>query len=162
MQKFILSFLVVFALGTTVVAQKDAVKEATPTEAPAEENQGGPVMTLESDVVDYGTINQHGEPLRVLKFSNTGTEPLVIKNARGSCGCTVPTWPKEPILPGEESTIEIRYATNRLGKINKKVTLTTNEANGGKQVISVVGNILKTEEEESVPASSPSILKGGE
>gem|GEM_PF-6773164 len=52
----------------TVVAQKDAVKEATPTEAPAEENQGGPVMTLESDVVDYGTINQHGEPLRVLKF----------------------------------------------------------------------------------------------
>lgn len=161
MQKFILSFLVVFALGTTVLAQADAVKEATPTEA-AEENQGGPVMTLESDVVDYGTINQHGEPLRVLKFSNTGTEPLVIKNARGSCGCTVPTWPKEPILPGEESTIEIRYATNRLGKINKKVTLTTNEANGGKQVIKVVGNILKTEEEESVPASSPSILKGGE
>jgi len=160
MQKFILSFLVVFALGTSAVAQAGAVKDATPTEVKEEKKEGGPIMTLESNEVDYGTIKQHGEPLRVLKFTNTGTEPLVIKNARGSCGCTVPIWPKEPIMPGEESEIEIRYATNRLGKINKTVKITTNEGSEA-HVIKVLGNILKSEDEESVPTSEPSILKGG-
>jgi len=124
------------------------------------DSEGGPIMTLVSNTVDYGTIKQHGEPLRTVKFTNTGTEPLVIKNARGSCGCTVPTWPKEPIMPGAEAEIEIRYATNRLGKINKTVKITTNEG-GNPHVIKVVGNILKPEEDEAVPASAPSILKGG-
>ncbi len=131
------------------------------------EEISGPKMLFEdgsSDTsVDYGTIEQHGEPLRVVKFTNTGTEPLVIKNARGSCGCTVPTWPKEPILPGESSEIEIRYATNRLGKINKKVTITTNEAEGQNiHKINVIGKILKPESEESAPKSEPSLIGGGQ
>lgn len=125
--------------------------------APAE---GGPVMEFEAMEVDYGTIEQHGEPLRSLSFTNTGTEPLVIKNARGSCGCTVPIWPKEPIMPGETSSIDIRYATNRLGKINKKVTITTNEG-GQPHVIKVLGQVNKPEGGEAVPAAAPSIINGG-
>jgi len=117
-------------------------------------------MTFEAMEVDYGTIKQHGEPLRTLSFTNTGTEPLVIKNARGSCGCTVPKWEKEPIMPGETSVLEVRYATNRLGKINKTIKITTNEG-GDPHVIKVLGKVLKAEEDESVPASAPSILKGG-
>lgn len=112
---------------------------------------------------DYGTIDFNGEPLRVVKFKNTGTEPLIIKNARGSCGCTVPNWPKEPILPGESGQIEIRYATNRTGPINKKVTVTTNEEK--EHVISVLGTVnpeVKKEVEESVPAGAPSVIKGGQ
>ena len=81
---------------------------------------------------------------------STGTEPLVISNARGSCGCTVPVWPKEPIMPGESSQIEIRYDTKRLGKINKTVTLTTNQA-GEPIVLRVKGQINKAVEQESVP-----------
>ena len=157
---FILSLLVV-AFGMTAIAQSDPIKieKVEFKDSPAQEASGA-IMYFETKTIDYGTIKQHGEPLRKLKFTNTGTEPLVIKNARGSCGCTVPTWPKEPIMPGEEGEIEIRYATNRLGNFSKTVKLTTNEG-GEPHVLKVVGNVLKPEEDESVPASSPSILKGG-
>ncbi len=131
---------------------EQAEENAVPTE--------GPIMTFETKTVDYGTIEQHGEPLRKLAFTNTGTEPLVIKNARGSCGCTVPEWPKEPIMPGESGEIEIRYATNRLGKINKTVKLTTNEVGVAPHVLKVVGMINKPDT-ENVPSSEPSIIGGG-
>lgn len=121
--------------------------------------QSGPIMTFEKDVVDYGTIEQNSDKIRKIKFTNTGTEPLIIKNARASCGCTVPTWTKEPIMPGESSELEISYATNRVGKINKKVTITTNETIGTR-TINVVGTVLKAKKEESVPASAPSIING--
>ena len=156
---FLLSF--VFA-AFSMVAVAQSTEPTTPTKTEeAIPATGGPIMSLESNTVDYGTMKQHGEPLRKVSFTNTGTEPLVIKNARGSCGCTVPTWPKEPILPGASADIEIRYATNRLGKINKTVKITTNEG-GDPHVIKVVGNILKPEEDKAVPASAPSILSGGD
>jgi hypothetical protein len=135
------------------------------TEAPATPPTKA-VMTFEDGgydtKCDYGSIEYNGEPLRVVKFKNTGTEPLIIKNARGSCGCTVPNWPKEPILPGESGQIEIRYATNRVGPINKKVTVTTNEEK--EHIISVLGTVgpePKKEVEESVPAGTPNVIKGG-
>jgi len=119
----------------------------------------GPQMSLESLVVDYGEIDQHSEPLRILKFTNTGNAPLIIKSARGSCGCTVPEWPKEPIMPGEASNLEIRYATNRLGKFSKTVTLTTNEE-GEPRVIKVQGHVH--EAENSVPEAPTNIFKDAE
>jgi len=117
----VISLLVAFMLvaGFTF-AQVTPTPIAHP-DAPVQERSaedGGPFMEFEGQVVDYGTINQHAEPLRILKFTNKGDEPLVITNAKGSCGCTVPTWPKEPIMPGETSEIEVRYATNRIGKSN--------------------------------------------
>lgn len=116
-------------------------------------------MSFETMIVDYGTIQQKGEPLRTVKFTNTGTDPLIIKSAQGSCGCTVPVWPKDPILPGESSVIEVRYDTNRVGKINKSITITTNEG-PEKHVLQVVGEVMKLEEENAVPTSTPSVIKG--
>lgn len=124
-----------------------------------DETLGGPIMTFGDMVVDYGEIAQHAEPLRILNFTNTGTEPLVIKSARGSCGCTVPIWPKEPIMPGEASQIEIRYDTKRIGKFNKTVTITTNE-DSAPHVVKVTGKVNKSEESESVPDAPKSILSG--
>ncbi len=124
----------------------------------AQDEASGPIMTFENTVVDYGDIEQHSDPLRVVEFTNTGTEPLVISNARGSCGCTVPTWPKEPIMPGQTSQLEIRYDTKRLGKINKTVTITTNEG-GDKKVLKVIGTIHQAEEEEGVPANKNGLIK---
>ena len=144
-------FLCIGFVGVTAQVNPDQIQVV---------QSDGPILELESTVVDYGTIEQNGEPLRKLKFTNTGTEPLVIKNARGSCGCTVPTWPKEPIMPGESSELEIRYATNRIGKFSKRVTLTTNEI-GDPKVITVKGHVLKAEEKESAPAAAPSIIKTG-
>jgi hypothetical protein len=91
--------------------------------------QKGPIATFTTTEVDYGTIEKGANPLRVFEFKNTGKEPLIIKNAKGSCGCTVPTYPKEPIMPGQSSKIEVRYDTQRVGPFTKTITLTTNEAN---------------------------------
>jgi len=124
-----------------------------------EAGEGGPFMEFESTDVQYGVIKQHSEPLRTATFTNTGDEPLIIKNCKGSCGCTVPIWPKEPIMPGQSAEIEIRYATNRLGKINKTVKITTNEGSNP-HVLKVLGEVLPEEEKESVPTTEPSMLSG--
>ncbi len=116
----------------------------------------GPVMELETTVLDYGTIELKSEPLRKVKFTNTGTAPLVIQSARGSCGCTVPNWSKEPLMPGETGELEVRYDTNRPGSFNKKVTIVTNEGTQSR-VLTVKGNVV--EQKEGVPTSKPSILK---
>lgn len=154
-----LTFCVCLFAFAGLSAQVTPTKLVHPDEA-KEINEDGPIMTFETMSVDFGTMEQNGDPLRVLKFSNTGKEPLIIKNCKGSCGCTVPTWPKEPIMPGESAEIEIRYATNRLGKINKTVRITTNEG-GDPHVIKVIGNITPKEQEESLPSNEPSMLSGG-
>jgi uncharacterized protein (DUF58 family) len=89
--------------------------------------QSGPVMTFEKTEIDYGTVALGGDGVRTFKFKNTGTQPLVIKTARGSCGCTVPKWPTEAIQPGKSATIEVKYDTNRAGGFNKEVYVETNE-----------------------------------
>ena len=85
--------------------------------------QSGPVIKWESTTVDYGTINQGDNGSREFELTNTGNAPLIISNATGSCGCTVPVWPKEPILPGQKSAIKVHYDTNRLGSFTKTVTV---------------------------------------
>ena len=144
--------LFVFLLAATAMsAQVSPTKIVHPDEAkPVNEN--GPIMQFETKTVDYGTIEQHSDPLRVIKFTNVGKEPLIIKNARGSCGCTVPTWPKEAIAPGETGEIKVRYATNRLNKFTKSITLTTNEANPTRK-LTIKGEVLPKPTEEAIPSS---------
>ena len=90
------------------------------------QNATGPVMTFPTTTIDYGKIEKGSDKVRKFSFTNTGNEPLVIKSAKGSCGCTVPTYPQEPIMPGETKTIDVSYDTNRPGAFTKTVTLTTN------------------------------------
>jgi len=79
------------------------------------QTSNGAVMTFDATTMDYGTIDKGADPIRKFKFTNTGNEPLIVKAAKGSCGCTVPTYPKEPIMPGESNVIEVRYDTQRVG-----------------------------------------------
>lgn len=118
---------------------------------------GGPVMTFEQTEIDYGTIAQGSDPLRKFKFKNTGTEPLIIKNARGSCGCTVPTYKKEPITAKESGEIEVRYDTQRVGPFTKTVTIETNEGEQPR-VLTIKGVVTEKKVEEGVPASAPSLI----
>lgn len=100
--------------------------QAQPAAAVTPQNPNAPEMKFETDVIDYGTVEYNGNGVREFKFKNTGKEPLIISRAKGSCGCTVPTWPKEPIMPGDESVIKVKYATNRPGRFTKTVTITSN------------------------------------
>jgi len=151
MKKILCLSVFLLCLGFASTAQDQ--EELTPV-------VDGPVMSFESLTLDYGTIEYKGEPYRTLQFTNTGTEPLVIKSARGSCGCTTPEWPKEPIEPGASAEIKVRYATERVGNINKTVKITTNEVGENTHTIKVIGKILPKEEEESVPAGNQSIIDG--
>lgn len=84
-------------------------------------------IQYEQPVYDFGTIDE-GEIVKyAYKFKNTGKEPLVISNAKGSCGCTVPTWPKEPIPPGGTGEIKVEFnSKGKPGPQSKRVTVTAN------------------------------------
>ena len=96
-------------------------------EAPNTENTAKSTIDFVSKVVDYGTIEHNSDGVRKFVFTNNGTEDLIIKNAKGSCGCTVPQWPKEPIAPGATGEINVKFSSKgKKGSQNKTVTLTAN------------------------------------
>lgn len=123
--------------------------------------QNAPKMTFVDTTVDYGTIEQNADPFRVFTFTNTGNAPLVITNAKGSCGCTVPTYPKEPIAPGATSEIKVRYDTSRVGPFTKRITINTNE---GEEpvVLTIKGKVdAAPEAPAGVPAKEGGMFNGG-
>ena len=114
----------------------------------------GPAISFEVTELDYGVIEQDSDPYRFFNITNTGDEPLIIIKAKGSCGCTVPKPPQEPILPGETSQIEVRYDTKRLGKFTKTVTLTSN-APDSPHILRIKGEVINKEvEPDGIPAST--------
>lgn len=98
-------------------------------------------FTFESEVIDYGAIQQDADGVRVFKFTNTGDAPIVISNANGSCGCTVPTYSKNVIKPGESGEISVKYDTHRIGGFTKTVTLTSNASEPSK-MLRIKGEVL--------------------
>lgn len=106
---------------------------------PADPN--APEISFDKTVHDYGTIVQGSDGTCEFKFTNTGKEPLILQKPQSSCGCTVPTWPQEPILPGKNDVIKVTYATHNVGPINKTVTVTSN-AKTARVVLSIKGNVV--------------------
>jgi len=105
-------------------------------------SDGGPIIEFTDNVWNFGEIQQGESVDHVFQFINTGSEPLIISNAKGSCGCTVPEWPKEAILPNEMGEIAVQFNSGeKKGRQNKTVTLTTN-CTPNTTILRVVGNIL--------------------
>ena len=128
MKKLFLSFSLLFVASlamNTVSAQIDK----------------GAKIEFSKEVHDYGNIKYDGDPYCSFEFKNTGNEPLIISNAKGSCGCTVPEWPKEPIAPGAKGAIRVKYDTKRPGPINKSVTITANAINSPDMIIRIKGEV---------------------
>ncbi len=94
---------------------------------------------------EFGEAYEGDVILHTFKFTNTGKVPLVIQDARSTCGCTVPTWPKEPIAPGSNGEINIEFNTKgKTGKQEKPVTITANTY-PGKTVLYISGRVHKNE-----------------
>lgn len=129
MKKLLFSLAVLFiaSLGAKAVAQ---------------EVTSGAKIEFDKETHDYGDVEFGGNGQCTFTFKNTGTEPLLISNAKGSCGCTVPSWPKEPIAPGKTGTITVKYDTKRPGAINKSVTITSNAVNEPSKVVRIKGNVM--------------------
>jgi hypothetical protein len=106
--------------GEAALNNQKAEEPAAPT---------GPTTSVEfmETEFDFGKVDQGEAVQHTYKFKNTGSEPLIISSAKGSCGCTVPSWPKEPIPPGEEGEILVQFdSKGKRNKQNKKVTITAN------------------------------------
>ena len=99
------------------------------------------VIEFETETLDYGTVVQNSDGLRTFNFINTGEAPLLITKVKTSCGCTVPSYSKAPILPGESGEILIKYNTKKLGAFTKTVTVMSN-AKGGNRVLKIKGEVV--------------------
>lgn len=134
-------------MGAFSVQAQDA-KTSQPAQAETKPNPNAAEITFEKDVHDFGTIPFEGNGNYDFKFTNTGKDPLVITNAAGSCGCTVPKWPKEPILKGQTGVINVHYDTKRPGPFTKTVTITSNAKTASK-MITIKGTVESKEQTES-------------
>ncbi|MCF8417038.1 MAG: DUF1573 domain-containing protein [Crocinitomicaceae bacterium] len=124
---------VIFSLLLMLVALTSANK--------AMAQDSGAKIDFTKETHDYGTVKYGADGTCTFEFKNTGNAPLIISNAKGSCGCTVPEWPKEPIAPGAKASIKVKYDTNRPGVINKNVTITSNAVNAPEKVIYIKGTV---------------------
>lgn len=148
--KKIITLAMLVALGAvTSNAQETSKKiKATNTKA-ATAKVNGAGMVFVTETIDYGTVAYNSDGKREFVFTNNGNKPLIITNAQGSCGCTVPTYPKEPIAPGAKGVIGVKYDTSRAGQsFNKTVTLTTNAVVPTK-TLTIKGNVLAAEPSKS-------------
>lgn len=106
--------------------------------------QSGPKIEFKADTIDYGTVTKEDDNgSRVFEFTNVGDAPLIITNVQSSCGCTVPSKPKDPVMPGETGRIEVKYNMN-LGPIRKTLTVESNAVNfeGGRVPLKITGNVV--------------------
>ena len=110
--------------------------------------QTGPKKEFKEETINYGEVEKgKDDGIRIFEFTNTGDQPLNIINAKSSCGCTVPEWPKEPIVPGGKGQIKVQYNMNP-GPISKTITVETNAVNktNGMVPLRIKGTVIVKEE----------------
>jgi hypothetical protein len=158
------------ALGTTAVTAPNAAAATInpttgqpaikPTDTSTKPQQPEVDPATAADVVfaenefDFGTLEEGEKVEHVFKFENTSANPLTISNARGSCGCTVPEWPREPIAPGESGEIKVKFdSKGKKGKQSKTVTITANTIPGN-TILTITSDVIKLEGEDSGEADA--------
>lgn len=109
------------------VANPTALKVNQPENTSNTANAGTPKFDFTEESHDFGSISEGDVVEHTFKFKNTGSAPLIIQSATASCGCTVPSYPKEPVAPGTEGEILVKFdSQNKPGVQNKTVTITAN------------------------------------
>ena len=131
--KRILTLLFGVAVAAAAFAQTPAAK------------QNGPVLTWEKSIHDFGDMQAGDKVENTFRFTNTGTEPLIITNVTVTCGCTVPKgWPRDPIAVGGKGEIVVAFnSLGKMGKQNKVVTIVSNAVNPEGSTVSFTANVLE-------------------
>ena len=134
MKKSILIIAIMSAFVFTSCKENAAekVSEEKVAEAADRDANAGkyPVISFTETEFDFGTIEQGTKVEHVFKFKNTGDAPLVIVDAKSSCGCTVPSYPKEPVAPGAEAELLVKFNGSGKNQVSKTVTITANTETG--------------------------------
>lgn len=147
---FSLAFAACFSIGLNAQEKAATTQTVVPGTNATPASQAD--IKFEKLVHDYGTLKNGGNGDCEFKFTNTGKDPLIISNCSGSCGCTVPSCPKEPILPGKSGVIKVHYDTKRTGPISKTVTVVSN-AKSGTITLTIKGTVEAPPQEEQFPAN---------
>ncbi|MCK4662789.1 MAG: DUF1573 domain-containing protein [Bacteroidales bacterium] len=150
MKKFILLFSFLLLIVSFNFAQED--------KKPAVDNKKAPEISFENTKYDYGQINKGSDGICVFKFTNTGKEPLILTNLRSSCGCTVPTWPKEPINKKKSGEITVKYDTKRIAPFTKTITVYSNAKNSPVR-LTITGKVIGTLIDSSIDSKSNANIK---
>ena len=101
----------------------------------------GAKIKFESLEINYGKISKGDNGVRIFKFTNIGSKPLIIDKVYSSCGCTIPKKPSSPIDPGQDDEIQVKYDTNRVGPIRKTITVLSNAINSPTISLKITGNV---------------------
>lgn len=119
----------------------DNASKATADSAATAAN--APVAKFEKESHDFGKIKEGDKVSYDFKFTNTGKSPLIITNARATCGCTTPTWPKAPVKPGESGVISVTFnSAGKSGLQDKQITVTAN-TQPAETMVHLIGEVLK-------------------
>ncbi|WP_020536579.1 DUF1573 domain-containing protein [Lewinella cohaerens] len=135
------------------VEPRGGYPEVAPIPPPQPASPAGPIteMTFGEMTFDFGTITEGEVVAHTYTFTNTGDEPLVLSNAKGSCGCTIPAWPQEPIAPGETASMTVEFnSKGKTGQRNQKVTITAN-TNPVQTFIYLTGRIMPRDASLEMP-----------
>lgn len=144
--------------ANTLNGQQPAIKPVNAQNKPQEpevDPATAGAMDFEEIKFDFGTMEEGDKVEHVFKFTNTSANPLTISNARGSCGCTVPEWPKEPIAPGAESEIRVKFdSKGKKGANNKNVTITANTIPAN-TVLTITADVIKLDKDGNPVKNEP-------
>jgi hypothetical protein len=139
--------------GVQMVAPASAQPSVTPSATPAANPNAGEFKFAEMEY-NFGTIKQGDVVNRDFEFTNTGKEPIIISEAHGSCGCTVPVWPKEPVGKGQKQVIKVTFnSAGKMGMQDKTVTINSN-AKTNPIVLHLKGNV-ETPPPPAAPPTAP-------
>jgi hypothetical protein len=106
-------------------------------------SSSGPSIVFDYQIYNFGTIKKNSDGTCLFPFSNQGDAPLVVSGVKASCGCTVPSYPKAPVLPGQHETIKVVYNTKTVGTFTKTINVTTNDAASLVVILTIKGTVVK-------------------
>lgn len=141
MKTYILLSITCFLLIITSTSCSESVKKEETTQK-TDSISSSPTLSFEESTHDFGTVLQGEKVSHSFTFTNNGNADLIISSATGSCGCTVPSFPKEPIAPGKSGKINVVFdSEGKMGRVDKSVTIMSN-CNPNMQNISISANII--------------------
>jgi hypothetical protein len=142
MKKYFLTLAFATLLAGGAMAQQPA---KTQTSAPQEQAKAGPAITFDTAEHNFGDIKQGDIVEHTFTFTNTGTQPLIIERVDVTCGCTTPSYTKEPVMPGKTGTVTAKFnSAGKLGVQKKPITIHSNAADGIARVYIVTDIKAKT------------------
>ena len=143
--KKLFPFVLFILFGTTMSV---SAQDKTP-------KTGGPQIVFDDESHNFGTIKEGIIAIYTFRFTNTGDQPLVLKDVRPSCGCTTPDWSKEPVQPGKTGQIIVKFnSAGRPGKFNKSITVTSNIPDATK-ILFISGTVTPSTDNATDPNQSP-------